>query len=46
MTDELLIETHNKALKLDADKDFIQLLEQELKRRNLELKKEKNNFKT
>jgi developmental checkpoint coupling sporulation initiation to replication initiation len=41
MTDELLIETYDKALKLDSDKDFIQLLEQELKRRNLELKKEK-----
>jgi developmental checkpoint coupling sporulation initiation to replication initiation len=41
MTNELLIETYDKALKLDSDKDFIQLLEQELKRRNLELKKEK-----
>ena len=40
MTNELLIETYYKALKLDSDKDFIQLLEQELKRRNLELKKE------
>ncbi len=41
MTDELLIETYNKALKLNADTDFIQLIEQELKKRNLELKKEK-----
>lgn len=42
MTDELLIETYNKALELDADTDFIQLLEQELKKRNLELEKEKS----
>lgn len=40
MTNELLIETYKKALELDSDKDFIQLLKQELKRRNLELKKE------
>lgn len=41
MTDELLIETYYKALKSDTDKDFIQLVEQELERRNLEFKKEK-----
>ncbi|MDN3233356.1 sporulation histidine kinase inhibitor Sda [Priestia megaterium] len=35
--DQLLIESYFKAIELDLDKDFILVLEEELKRRGLSL---------
>jgi len=37
ITDQLLIESYFKAIELDLDKDFILVLEEELKRRGLSL---------
>ncbi|WP_423143154.1 sporulation histidine kinase inhibitor Sda [Priestia megaterium] len=37
ITDQLLIESYFKAIELDLDKDFILILEEELKRRGLSL---------
>ena len=37
ITEQLLIESYFKAIELDLDKDFILVLEEELKRRGLSL---------
>ncbi|MEH7590871.1 sporulation histidine kinase inhibitor Sda [Priestia megaterium] len=37
ITDQLLIESYFKAIELDLDKDFILVLEEELKKRGLSL---------
>jgi developmental checkpoint coupling sporulation initiation to replication initiation len=37
ITDQLLIKSYFKAIELDLDKDFILVLEEELKRRGLSL---------
>ncbi|PGO54310.1 sporulation histidine kinase inhibitor Sda [Priestia megaterium] len=37
ITDQLLIESYFKSIELDLDKDFILVLEEELKRRGLSL---------
>jgi len=37
ITDQLLIESYFKEIELDLDKDFILVLEEELKRRGLSL---------
>ncbi|WP_373274924.1 sporulation histidine kinase inhibitor Sda [Priestia aryabhattai] len=42
ITDQLLIESYFKAIELDLDKDFILVLEEELKRRGLSLIVEKD----
>lgn len=35
LSDQLLIDTYEKALKLNLQKEFIQLLEEEIKSRNI-----------
>ncbi|MEM1505371.1 sporulation histidine kinase inhibitor Sda [Domibacillus sp. 8LH] len=40
-TDEFIVEAYKKAVKLDLDRDFLLLLEEELERRELDIHREK-----
>jgi len=37
LSDKLLVETYEKAIKLDLDDNFIKIIKQEMRRRELEL---------
>ncbi|MGM8215852.1 sporulation histidine kinase inhibitor Sda [Bacillaceae bacterium W0354] len=37
LSDKLLVETHHKAVRLQLEEDFIKIIEQEMRRRKLEV---------